>query len=193
MPGDVVLAPLHRAGHAGERVGETADLVVGRAGVEPGGLAALDLLHRAQQPGQRAGQTPPREHGEEQTQQHGDREPGSDNTTLLVRHTGVRAGQRELQRGDPDHLAVRIADGPLSSRETTGWPRRSWDQLSDGYVVTAPAQENCGVRLDEHEPIGLAPEHLRLGAFRIAQRSGCALLEQLVVSRHFGLGPAAPR
>ena len=66
-------------------------------------------------------------------------------------------------------------------------------QLSDGHVVTAPAQENGGVRLDEHEPIGLAPEHFQLGAFRIIERSGCALLEQFVVSHHFGLGPAAPR
>ena len=67
------------------------------------------------------------------------------------------------------------------------------NQLWDGYLVTAPAQEDGGVRLDEHEPIGLAPEHLQLGAPRIAERSGCTLLEQLVVSHHFGLRPAAPR
>ena len=52
-----------------------------------------------------------------------------------------------------------------------------WIKLSGGYVVTSPAQEDSGVRLDEHESIGLAPEHLQLGAFCIAERSGCALLE----------------
>jgi hypothetical protein len=52
-----------------------------------------------------------------------------------------------------------------------------WIKLSGGYVVTSPAQEDSSVRLDEHEPIGLAPEALQLGAFRIAERSGRALLE----------------
>jgi hypothetical protein len=52
-----------------------------------------------------------------------------------------------------------------------------WIKLSSGYVVPSPAQEDSGVRLDEHEPIGLAPEHLQLGALRIAERSCCALLE----------------
>ena len=52
-----------------------------------------------------------------------------------------------------------------------------WIKLPGGYVVTSPAQEDGGVRLDEHEPIGLAPEHLQLGALRIAERSSRALFE----------------
>lgn len=51
-----------------------------------------------------------------------------------------------------------------------------WIKLSGGHVVTSPAQEDGGVRLYEHEAIGLAPEHFQLGALHIAERSGCALL-----------------
>ena len=50
-------------------------------------------------------------------------------------------------------------------------------KLSGGYVVASPAQEDGGVRLDEHESIGLTPERFQLGAFRIAERSSGALLE----------------